>query len=74
MGDFVYLSHFLSVIIVIDSFTLDSAVNIPLFVMGMMMVFCLTYEGGFCKGLVYLSASISDRNLAYRVSSSTSPG
>ena len=56
MGDFVYLSLFFVVIIVplIDSFTLDSVVNIPSFVMVMTMVFSLTYGGDFCKGLIVL--------------------
>ena len=42
----------------IDPFTLDSAMNIPSFVMGMKTVFCPTYEKDFCKGLIVLDTSM----------------
>jgi hypothetical protein len=45
-------------VIVIDSFTLDLAVNIPSFVMEMTTVFCLTYKEGFCKGFIVLGTSM----------------
>ena len=62
------------IIIVINSFTLDSAVNIPSFVMGITTVFCLAYKEDFCKVSSFWVQIYSNSDLAYRASSSTSPG